>query len=105
MLKRGVYHFDSKLFLVKGWNPNMDLCTGKIESLPIWIQLLDLDHKYWGSNSLSKICSTLGIPLKMDKFTKDKAMTRFARVMVDMKLEGPFLEYLEFFNEQEVLIR
>ncbi|KAJ8431362.1 hypothetical protein Cgig2_002085 [Carnegiea gigantea] len=83
----------------------MDLCTEKIESLPIWIQLPDLGLKYWGPSSFSKICSTLGIPLKTDKFTKDRAMIRFAKVMVDMKLEGPFPEYIEFFNEQEVLLR
>lgn len=104
VLKRGVYHFDSRSFLVKGWNPNMDLCTEKIESLAIWIQLPDLDLKYWGPSSLSKICNTLGIPLKTDKFTKDKAMIRFARVMVDMKLEGLFQNTLNSLMNKRCLL-
>jgi len=91
--------------MVKGWNPNMDLCTKSLESLPIWIRLPDLDLKYWGMNSLSKICSTLGIPLKTDQFTKNKTMIKYARVLVDMKLEGSFSEFIEFFNEFDILIR
>ncbi|KAJ8449649.1 hypothetical protein Cgig2_005671 [Carnegiea gigantea] len=57
--KRGIYFFDSKPMLVKGWNPNMDLQTETIRSLPIWIQLPALDIKYWGMESLSKIGSIL----------------------------------------------
>ena len=105
VVKQGLYHFDSKPFIVKAWNPNMDLCTEKIESLPIWIQLPDLDLKCWGTTSLSKICSSLGIPLKTDRYTKDRTMIRYARVLVDMKLDGPFPDCLDFFNENEVLVR
>ena len=83
----------------------MDLGTENISSLPIWIQLPDLDLKYWGTTCLSKICSSLGIPLKTDRYTKDRAMIKYARVLVDMKLEGPFPECLDFFNENEVLVR
>jgi len=46
--KKGMYYFDSKTFLVKGWNPKMELHTESIKSLPLWIQLPDLDIKYWG---------------------------------------------------------
>jgi len=35
--KCGIYFFDSKPMLVKGWNPTMDLQTETIHSLPIWI--------------------------------------------------------------------
>ena len=33
--KRGVYYFDAKPLLVKGWNPEIDLYTESITSLPI----------------------------------------------------------------------
>ncbi|KAJ8430542.1 LOW QUALITY PROTEIN: hypothetical protein Cgig2_012326 [Carnegiea gigantea] len=32
-------------------------------------------------------------------------MLRYARVFMDMRIEGSFLEFIEFFNEHEVLIR
>ena len=78
MEKRG-YFFYRKPFLVKGWNPNMGLQTESIRSLPLWIQLPDLDIKYWGMESLSKIGSLIGIPIKIDQYTRDKTMLRYAR--------------------------
>ncbi|KAJ8436173.1 hypothetical protein Cgig2_034201 [Carnegiea gigantea] len=70
--KRGVYFVDSKPFFVKGWNPEMDVHTETIQSLPLWVQFPDLDVKYWGTESLSKLGSVLGIPIKTDRFTKEK---------------------------------
>ena len=32
-------------------------------------------------------------------------MIRYARVLIDMKLEGDFPDYIDFFNEQDILIR
>ena len=83
----------------------MDLPTECIKSLPIWIQLPDLDIKFWGTGSLSKLESCLGIPLKTDKYTKDRTMLKYARLLIDISLEGPFPEYIEFFDEVGVLIR
>ncbi|KAJ8429998.1 LOW QUALITY PROTEIN: hypothetical protein Cgig2_033923 [Carnegiea gigantea] len=82
-----VYFFDAKPFLVKGWNPEMDLKTEEIKSLAIWIQLADLDVKFWSSESLSKIESILGIPLKIDKYTRDKSIIKCARILIDISLD------------------
>jgi len=103
--KRGCYFFDSKPMLVKGWNPSMDLQTETIRSLPLWIQLHGLDIKYWGMQSLSKLGSILGLPLKTDKYTKDRQVIRYARLLIEMPIEGPFPEHIEFFNEEGILIR
>jgi len=54
---------------------------------------------------LSKIGSILGIPLKADKFTKDKQVIRYAILLVEMQIDGPFPEHIEFFNEEGVLTR
>ena len=105
VIKKGIYHFDSKPFWVKAWNPNPNLCTEILTSLPIWIRLPDLDLKYWGITSLSKICSSLGIPLKMDKYTKERSMIRYARILIHMQLEGEFSDFVDFFNEHDILIR
>ncbi|KAJ8423240.1 LOW QUALITY PROTEIN: hypothetical protein Cgig2_030093 [Carnegiea gigantea] len=94
--EKGVYFFDAKPFLVKGWNPKMDLKTKEIKSFPIWIQLLDLDFKFWHSESLSKIGSILGISLMTDKYTRDK-------LLIDISPDGQFPDYIEFFNEHETL--
>ena len=105
VIQRGFYLFDQKPFIVKPWTPEMEINTEAITSLPIWVRFPELDIKYWGPHSLSKIGSMLGIPLKTDRFTKDKMMLRYARLLVEMSLDGQFPEFIEFPNEKGVLIR
>ena len=47
----------------------------------------------------------LGIPIKTDKYTKEKTWISYARVLIDIPIEGPFPEHIEFINEQEMLVR
>ena len=103
--QKGLYHFDHKPFIVKAWTTKMVIDIDAIATLPIWIQLPDLDIKYWGLQSLSKLGSLLGIPLKTEKYTKEKTMLKYARLLVEMPIDGSFPEYIEFANEKEVLIR
>ena len=65
----------------------------------------ELDIKYWVTQCLSKIRSVLGIPLKTDKYTKEKIMLKYARMLVKMHIDGPFPEYIEFANEKDLLLR
>ncbi|KAJ8423394.1 hypothetical protein Cgig2_029229 [Carnegiea gigantea] len=90
--RRGVYYFASKPFLVKGCNPKIDMHTKEIEFLPLWVQFLDLDVKYWGADSLNR-------------FTKERSMIRYARLLIDVPLDSTFPEFIEFFNDNELLIR
>ena len=83
----------------------MDLKREDIKALPVWIRFLDLDVKFLGSASLSKIGSILGIPLKIDKCTRGKSMVRYARILIKVSLDGPFPCYVEFFNKNGVLVK
>ncbi|KAJ8419892.1 hypothetical protein Cgig2_017702 [Carnegiea gigantea] len=103
--QKGVYHFDQKPFIVKAWNLETEINIDVISLLLIWIQLPKLDVKYWGMQSLSKIGSMVGIPLKTDKYTKEKSMLKYARLLVEMPSVGQFLDYIEFTNEKSALIR
>ena len=105
VVRKGIYFFDSKPFIVRSWNPDMDLHTDKISSLPLWIQLPALDVKYWGADSLGKIGSLIGIPLKTDRFTKDRTMLSYARLLIDIQLDSSFPEFIDFFNDNDVLVR
>ena len=53
---------------------------------------------------MSKIGSTLGIPIKIDQYTKDKTMLRYARLLIDISLGSSFPDFFEFFNNNEVLV-
>ena len=103
--QKGVYHFDQKPFIVKAWTPEMENNVESITSLLILIQLPQLDVRYWGIQSLSKVGSVIGIPLKTDRYTKDKSMLKYARLMVEMPLGGNFPDHIEFANGRDVIIR
>ncbi|KAJ8436726.1 LOW QUALITY PROTEIN: hypothetical protein Cgig2_027397 [Carnegiea gigantea] len=105
VVQRGVYFFDWKPFLVKPWNQEMDINTEAIPSLHIWVQCLDLDIKCQGLESLSKIESILGILIKTNKYTKEKTLLQYARLLIDISLDYAFPEYIEFVNDHDVLTK
>ncbi|KAJ8425600.1 hypothetical protein Cgig2_008578 [Carnegiea gigantea] len=96
VLQKGIYYFNGKPFIIKAWNKELELDKSSINSLPIWVQFPDLDVKYWGPDSLSKLGSLLGIYLKTDRHTRDKMFLNYARVMIDIALDGPYPEYVEY---------
>ena len=83
----------------------MELHIETIKPLPIWVQLSDLDIKYWGVESLSKIGGILSIPLKTDRCIKEKSMLHFARLLIEMPLDSSFLDYIDFINDNDILVR
>jgi len=53
---------------------------------------------------LSKIVSLIGIPIKTDKYNREKTMLKYTRLLVEVPIDGPFPENVEFFNEHDMLI-
>ena len=45
------------------------------------------------------------MPLKTDRYTKDRTMLEYARLLIDVSLDSPFPDFIEFFNDHDVLIR
>ena len=86
--------------MIKGWNADLDLNIDNMTSLPLWIRLPNLDLKYWGLSNLSKIGSLIGIPLKTDQYTKMKSMIQYVRLLIEVPIEGPFPDHVDFFNEK-----
>ena len=91
--------------IVEPWNLEMEINIESLHSLPIWVQFPKLDLKYWGLECLSKIGTLLGVPLKTDKYTLDKTFLNYARVLIDMPIDGAFPEFVEFINKHGVLVR
>ena len=69
------------------------------------VQLPNLDVKYWGQSSLSKIGNIIAIPIKTDKYSRDRIMLKSVRILIEVNLEGPFPDFIEFINENGVLTR
>ncbi|KAJ8424385.1 hypothetical protein Cgig2_000586 [Carnegiea gigantea] len=97
-----LYWQNSVLCTVLGANPPLEDMKGFLKR--IW-ENFDIDKILYGIESLSKIGSVLGIPIKTDEFTKDKQVLRYTRLLIQMPIDGPFLDHIDFFNDEDVLIR
>ncbi|KAJ8428990.1 hypothetical protein Cgig2_018358 [Carnegiea gigantea] len=77
--QRRVCFFDKKPFIVKAWKETL--------------------------KSLSKLGIMLSTPIKTDRTIKEKATIKYARLLIEMSLVGPFPEYIDFVNDWEVVVR
>ncbi|KAJ8446749.1 hypothetical protein Cgig2_002704 [Carnegiea gigantea] len=55
VVQRRFFFFNIKPFVVKAWNPEISINNEALSSVLIWVQFPDLDIKYWGLDSVSKI--------------------------------------------------
>lgn len=69
------------------------------------MQFPDLEIKYWGADFLSKLGSMLGIPVKTDRTTKEITALGYARMLIEMSIEVPFLEHIDFMNDHDRVVR
>ncbi|KAJ8426870.1 LOW QUALITY PROTEIN: hypothetical protein Cgig2_033791 [Carnegiea gigantea] len=110
LIKKGVFlvrfnNLEDQSAVAKKGNPEMDINTESITSLPIWVRFLDLDIKYWELSSLSKLGSILGIPIKIDRYTIEKTKLQYASLLIDIPVDDAFPEFIDFINDQEVVVR
>jgi len=92
-------------FVVKPLNESMSIDISIIIPLPIGIRFPKLDVKHRDLDSLNKTKSLLGILIKMNKNTTDNYMMNYARLLIDIAIEGPFLEFVQFINAYDTLVR
>ncbi|XP_062114379.1 uncharacterized protein LOC133825461 [Humulus lupulus] len=101
VLNNGIMFFDKKPLIMKPWNANDDFKKEDMQQVPIWIQLTNLDLKYWGEQSLFKIVSQIGQQLKIDPVTKSKGKLNFARIMIEVSIAQSFPSIISFINEKD----
>nr|XP_009783591.1 PREDICTED: uncharacterized protein LOC104232163 [Nicotiana sylvestris] len=105
VLPRNIFHFYNKPFIVKVWNPDMELSKEEIQTVPIWIKLPGLDFKYCSPKGLSKIGSLVGRPLMVDQNTKWKIGLNFARLLLKVGMDTKLADSVAFRNEKGYLMK
>ncbi|XP_062085531.1 uncharacterized protein LOC133791628 [Humulus lupulus] len=103
VLESGILHFDRKPVIIRPWSPDLSAFR-LIRSVPLWIRLQDLGLQYWGSKCLSALVSTLGKPIMVDKFTRERSRVQFARVLVEMAINDNPPRTIQFLNEHGQLV-
>ncbi|KAM6583735.1 hypothetical protein CsatB_010737 [Cannabis sativa] len=84
---------------MKAWDPNLNLQKEDIRIVPIWIQLEDLELKYWGQKSFFKIVGQLGKPILEDAITKERDKLTYPRVLIEVSMQQDFPDLIYFDNE------
>ncbi|XP_062113307.1 uncharacterized protein LOC133824440 [Humulus lupulus] len=103
VLEVGVLHFDRKPVIVKPWSIDLDTLKA-VKSVPLWVRLPGLGLQYWGTKCLSALMSMIGVPILVDKVTKDRSMMQFARVLVEIELSEDLPKSVQFLNEKGQLM-
>ncbi|KAF9599390.1 hypothetical protein IFM89_036947 [Coptis chinensis] len=84
VLDEGSFHMMGKLFIIRKWTREIEDSRGSIKNVPLWVKFHKVPKQLWNATGLSKIASTIGKPLFMDKNTEEKMMLSFARVCVEI---------------------
>uniref|UniRef100_A0A803PDG0 Reverse transcriptase domain-containing protein n=1 Tax=Cannabis sativa TaxID=3483 RepID=A0A803PDG0_CANSA len=84
---------------MKAWDPNLNLKKEDIRTVPIWVQLEDLELKYWGQRSLFKIIGQLDKPVMLDEVTKGREKLAYPRVLIEVTMSQEFPDMISFENE------
>uniref|UniRef100_A0A803NJD2 RNase H type-1 domain-containing protein n=1 Tax=Cannabis sativa TaxID=3483 RepID=A0A803NJD2_CANSA len=74
-----------------------------VQSVQVWIRLNGLGLQ-WGKNNLSALVSTIGKPIMVEKFTLNRSMVKFARVLVDIANSDNPSKIISFINERKQLV-
>lgn len=84
VLADGPHLFFGKAMIIKPWKANFDFCEEILRVIPIWVKFPNLPLNCWSSDSLSRIGSSLGVPLFADACTTRQDRISFARVLIEM---------------------
>ncbi|KAF6162902.1 hypothetical protein GIB67_021051 [Kingdonia uniflora] len=85
VLEKGDLHIASRVFLIRELRPFIEMETTKFTSIPVWVILRNIPHHMRLIEGMSRIASTLGVPMHLDKFTEEHiSTTSFARVCIEL---------------------
>ncbi|VFQ86461.1 unnamed protein product [Cuscuta campestris] len=104
IIKRKYYYMDNKPVYVQIWYPGVKVDILGRKDIPIWIQLPDLDMKYWGLSALSKIGSSIGQPIRRDGATAARNRWSYARIQIEVQVNQSFPDQIHFINEEGRII-
>ena len=75
--------------VVKAWAPNFHFQKELLRVIPLWVRLPNLPLHCWTEDSLSRVGSTLGVPLFADACTSQQLRISFARLLIEMDITQP----------------
>nr|XP_021860913.1 uncharacterized protein LOC110799941 [Spinacia oleracea] len=91
--------FDKKPVVCKPWHKDITNFREEVKVVPIWIQLKNLELKFWGNRSLGKIVSSIGRFIQADHATTRRDKLSFARVQIEIAIDQQLPACVKFHDE------
>ncbi|KNA03835.1 hypothetical protein SOVF_205340, partial [Spinacia oleracea] len=89
VLMAGPYSFFNRQVIVKPWAAKFNFQEEILRVIPLWVRLPNLPLNCWGSDSLSRIGSVIGVPLFADECTSKQLRVSFARLLIEVDVTKP----------------
>lgn len=80
----GPYYMNKRPVLTYRWTEEFDFVNEVFKKFHVWVKLPSLQMVYWGEDSLSRICSVIGVPMCADVCTSGAQRLTYARVRVEV---------------------
>ncbi|XP_075086062.1 uncharacterized protein LOC142168806 [Nicotiana tabacum] len=74
---------------MKQWSPWFDFGSEFLTEIPLWVRFPKLHMNCWSGNSLSRIASTIGIPMFAGECTAKQSRISFARILIEVNVTKP----------------
>ncbi|GKD68432.1 reverse transcriptase domain-containing protein [Tanacetum coccineum] len=74
MLENVPWFIRSTPFILKKWNPDVNLLKEGVGNVPVWVKFHGIPMTAFSGDGLSVIASKLGTPLMLDSYTSDMYM-------------------------------
>ena len=86
ILFSGPYTVNNRPIILKQWCPDFDLGNEFLTEIPLWVKFPKLPLNCWGVGSLSRIASSIGVPLFADECTTKQTRISYARMLVEVNV-------------------
>ncbi|XP_071714436.1 uncharacterized protein [Rutidosis leptorrhynchoides] len=101
VLKNGPWLVNNVPFFVNQWEPGVWLEKIEPARVPIWICIHNIPIELWNGRGISKLVSSIGKPITMDKVTTYSCLQKsgrlgFARVLAEVNASDELPSSIEF---------
>ncbi|GKB49578.1 putative reverse transcriptase domain-containing protein, partial [Tanacetum coccineum] len=79
MLENGLWFICNNPFILKKWNPGVNLLKEDVSNIPVWVKLYGVSVTAFNEDGLSVIAPKFSTPLMLDSYTSDMYMQSWDR--------------------------
>lgn len=102
-LEDGPWMFDKDLVVVEEYDPGKRLEDYEFNDIPIWVRIFNLPLGMMNEESAEEIGNTIGRFVEVDAGRDGKAIGKFMRVKIRMKIDKPIMRGFTLDDDEESL--